>query len=345
MSMVRMIVGGVDTHADQHVAAVVDANGDVLGIESFPADESGFEALVVWLMSHGEIDRIGVEGTGSWGVGLSRFLHDHEIVVVEVDRPNRQDRWKVGKSDPTDALSAARAALSGSASVTPKTRNGPVEQIRVLLVARRSARSQRIETLNQLRHLVFTGPEEVRSRFKDRYKTGLVTEVAKLRPHKGSDPVLYTTMVTMRGLARRIEMLNAETKALDSMLTKLVYDTAPSLVGLYGVGTDTAATLLVAAGDNPQRLRSEGSWAHLCGVSPIPAGSGRTSGRHRLNRGGDRHANAALYRIVLTRMARDERTRAYVARRRAEGKNTAEIMRCLKRYVARETFKHFPRTT
>jgi transposase len=129
MSMVRMIVGGVDTHADQHVAAVVDANGDVLGIESFPADESGFEALVVWLMSHGEIDRIGVEGTGSWGVGLSRFLHDHEIVVVEVDRPNRQDRWKVGESDPTDALSAARAALSGSASATPETRNGPAGRL------------------------------------------------------------------------------------------------------------------------------------------------------------------------------------------------------------------------
>ncbi|MCH7668234.1 MAG: IS110 family transposase [Acidobacteria bacterium] len=314
--------------------------GGVLGIESFPTDEAGFEALLGWLTSHDEIDRVGVEGTGSWGVALSRFLHDHEIVVVEVDRPNRQDRRKVGKSDPTDALSAARAALSGSASVIPKTRNGPVEQIRILLVARRSARSQRIETLNQLRHLVFTGPEEVRSRFKDRYKTGLVSEVAKLRPRKASDPLLYTTQLTMQGLARRIQMLNNEIRGLDSMLTELVAEKAPSLVALYGVGTDTAATLLVTAGDNPQRLRSERSWARLCGVSPIPAGSGKTSGRHRLNRGGNRQANAALYRIVLTRMSRDERTKAYLGRRRAEGKNTAEIMRCLKRYVARETFKH-----
>jgi transposase len=312
-----MIVGGVDTHADQHVAAVIDTNGGTLGIESFPADHGGFEALLGWLTSHGEIQVVGVEGTGSWGVGLSRFLHDHEIVVVEVDRPNRQTRRRVGKSDATDAVAAARAALSGSASVIPKTRNGPVEQIRILMVARRSARSQRIETLNQLRHLVFTGPEEVRARFKDRYKTGLVSEVAKLRPRKGSDPVLYTTHVTMRGLARRIQSLNTETKALDVMLTELVNDTAPSLVGLYGVGTDTAATLLVTAGDNPDRLRSERSWAHLCGVSPVPAGSGKTSGRHRLNRGGDRQANAALYRIVLTRMSRDERTRTYVARRRA----------------------------
>jgi transposase len=325
-----MIVGGVDTHADTHVAAAVDSSGGVLGIESFPADHAGFEALLGWLASHGEIDRVGVEGTGSWGVGLARFLLDHEILVVEVDRPNRQVRWKVGKSDPTDALSAARAALSGSASVIPKTRNGPVEQIRVLLVARRSARSQRIETLNQLRHLVFTGPETVRSRFKDRYKTGLITEVAKMRLRKGSDPVLYTTQVTMRGLARRIQMLNTEIKGLDGRLVELVNDTAPSL--------------LVAAGDNPDRLRSERSWAHLCGVSPIPAGSGKTSGRHRLNRGGNRQANAALYRIVLTRMSSDPRTKTYVTRRRAEGKNTAEIMRCLKRYVARETFKHVPRT-
>ncbi len=343
MSMVRSVVGGVDTHADEHVAAAVDTNGGLLGIESFPADESGFEALLGWLISHGEVKMVGVEGTGSWGVGLSRFLHDHGIVVVEVDRPNRQTRRRVGKSDPTDAVSAARAALSGSASVTPKLRNGPVEQIRVLMVARRSARQQRIATLNQLRHLVFTGPEEVRSRFKDRPKTGLVTEVAKLRPRKGSDPVLFTTMVTMRGLARRIQTLNNEIKALDGMLTELVAHTAPSLVALYGVGIDTAATLLITAGDNPDRLASERSWAHLCGACPIPAGSGKTSGRHRLNRGGDRQANAALYRIVLTRMSSDERTRTYVARSRGEGKNTAEIMRSLKRYVARETFKHLPR--
>jgi transposase len=340
-----MIVGGVDTHADQHVAAAVDVNGGVLGIESFPADHAGFEALLGWLTSHGEIQMVGVEGTGSWGVGLSRFLHDHKIGVVEVDRQNRQNRRRVGKSDSTDAISAARAALSGSASVVPKTRNGPVEEMRILLVARRSARSQRIETLNQLRHLVFTAPDTVRSRFKDRPKTGLVSEVAKLRPRKGLDPVTYTTMVTMRGLARRIQHLNDEIKGLDGILSELVTNTAPSLVGLYGVGTDTAATLLVAARDNPERLRSERSWAHLCGVSPIPAGSGKTDGRHRLNRGGDRQANAAFYRIVLTRMSGDPDTKAYVARRREEGKNTAEIMRCLKRYVARETFKHIQHIT
>ena len=283
----------------------------------------------------GSVIEVGVEGTGSWGVGLSRFLGDHDVMVVEVDRPNRQKRRKEGKSDPTDAVAAARAALSGEATVIPKTRNGPVEQIRVLMVARRSAREQRIQTLNQLRHLVFTASEEIRVRFKDRPKTGLITEAANMRPRKGSDPVTFTTYVVIRNLARRIRALNAEIKTIDEMLTELITETAPELFGLYGVGTDIAASLLVAAGDKPDRIGSEGSWAHLCGVAPLPASSGKTV-RHRLNRGGDRNANAALYRIVLTRMSSDHDTRRYVTRRREEGLNTAEIMRCLKRYVIRD---------
>ena len=339
------VTGGVDTHADVHVAAAIDHNGGLLGVESFPADRAGYEELLGWLVGFGPVTRVGVEGTGSWGVGLSRFLADQEIVVVEVDRPNRQKRRKVGKSDPTDAVAAARAALSGEASVTPKGRNGPVEQMRVLMVARRSARQQRIQSLNQLRHLVFTAPEEIRVRFKDRYKTSLVSEAANMRPNQGSDPVIYTTYLMIRNLARRIRGLNNEMADIDRMLTGLLKQTAPGLFELHGAGTDTAASLLVTAGDNPDRLGSEGSWAHLCGVTPLPANSGKVTTRFRLNRGGDRQANAALYRIVLTRMAHDPPTRAYVARRRAEGLNTAEIMRCLKRYVARQTYKHLPQTT
>jgi transposase len=340
MSIVE-VTGGVDTHADTHVAAAIDHNGGLLGIESFTADQAGYESLVGWLVDFGEVIRIGVEGTGSWGVGLTRFLHSQDIVVVEVDRPNRQKRRKVGKSDPTDALAAARAALSGEASVTPKTRNGPVEQMRVLMVARRSARQQRIQTLNQLRHLVFCAPEPIRVRFKDRYKTGLVTEAANMRPRQGSDPVTYTTNLVIRNLARRIKALNAEMRSIDQTLITLIGDTAPSLFELYGLGPDTAASLLVAAGENSDRLHSERSWAHLCGVAPIPASSGKVT-RYRLNRGGDRQANAALYRIVLTRMSSHQQTRAYVTRRRAQGLNTAEIMRCLKRYVARQVYRHLP---
>ena len=336
------ITGGVDTHADVHVAAAVDHNGGLLGIESFPADRAGFEELLGWLVGFGPVDQVGVEGTGSWGVGLTRFLADQEVVVVEVDRPNRQTRRKQGKSDPTDALAAARAALSGEASVTPKSRNGPVEQMRVLMVARRSARQQRIQSLNQLRHLVFTAPEEIRVRYKDRYKTGLVTEAANMRPKRGSDPVIYTTNLMIRNLARRVKRLNTEMREIDRLLTDLITLTAPGLFELYGVGTDNAASLLVTAGDNPDRLSSEGSWAHLCGTTPLPANSGKVTTRFRLNRGGDRQANAALYRIVLTRMSSHQETRRYVTRRREEGLNTAEIMRCLKRYVARQTYKHLP---
>jgi transposase len=295
------------------------------------------------LLGFGPVVKVGVEGTGSYGVGLARFLHANGVEVVEVDRPNRQKRRKYGKSDPIDAEAAARAALSGEASVTPKRRDGTVEQMRVLTIVRRSARMQRNQTLNQLRQIVICGPDEIRTRFKDRYKTGLVTEAAAMRPRKGNDPITYTTYVVIRGLARRIKDLNDEMRTIDQALTELIGATAPSLLECYGVGAATAATLLVAAGDNPDRLHTERSWAHLCGVSPVPAGSGKTSGRVRLNHGGDRHANAALYQIVLTRMSSDPATRNYVRRRRAEGLSTREIMRCLKRYVARQTFKHLPR--
>ncbi len=335
------VTGGVDTHADTHVAAAIDHNGGLLGVESFPADHAGFESLLGWLTGFGPVTRVGVEGTGSWGVGLTRFLTDHDMTVVEVDRPNRQTRRKQGKSDPTDAVSAARAALSGTATVTPKSRNGRVEEMRVLLVARRSAREQRIQTLNQLRHLVFTAPEEIRVRFKDRPKRGLVSEAANMRPRKGSDPISYRTNLVIRNLAKRIKSLNVEMRTIDQTLRLLIEETAPGLLDQYGVGVDTAATLLVAAGDNPDRLHSERSWAHLCGVTPIPASSGKTI-RHRLNRGGDRQANAALHRIVLTRMSSHDETRRYVTRRREEGLSTPEIMRCLKRYVARQTYKHLP---
>lgn len=343
MSMVSGVVGGVDTHADVHVAAAIDTNGGLLGIEAFPVDGAGYRRLEQWLAGFGPIVKVGVEGTGSYGVGLARHLHTVGVEVVEVDRPNRQRRRRLGKSDPIDAEAAARAALSGSARVTPKRRDGTVEQIRVLLVARRSARMQRTATLNQLRQIVLTAPDMVRVRFKDRAKSGLVSEAAAMRPRKGPDPVTYTTLVVIRELARRIRGLDDEIVSIDDALKELIDAIAPSLLGCYGVGVDSAGTLLVAAGENAERLTSERSWAHLCGVSPVPAGSGKTSGRVRLNRGGNRQANAALHRIVLTRMASDPETRNYVRRRSAEGLSKREIMRCLKRYVARQTFKHLPR--
>ena len=230
MLMVSGVVGGVDTHADVHVAAAVDANGGLLGIESFPTDTAGYRSLLSWLSGFGPVVKIGVEGTGSYGVGLARFLHANGVVVVEVDRPNRQTRRRLGKSDPIDAEAAARAALSGEASVTPKWRDGTVEQVRVLMVARRSARMQRNQALNQLRQIVICAPDEIRVRFRDRYKTGLVTEAAAMRPRKGSNPIVFTTNTVIRGLARRIRDLDDEMHAIDDALGGLVNQAAPSLL-------------------------------------------------------------------------------------------------------------------
>ncbi len=335
------VCGGVDTHLDNHVAAALDGIGGLLGIESFETTEAGYRKLLEWLEGFGPVLRVGVEGTGSYGTGLSRFLYRCGVDVVEVDRPNRQLRHRRGKSDPTDAVAAAQAALSGQAAGTPKLRNGPMEQMRVLLVARRSARDQRIQTLNQIRHLVFTAPEPIRERFLGRYQRGMLTEMAKMRPRPGSDPVAYITLSTIRNLAQRIKGLDSETDTIRTQLRGLVAEVAPQMLERYGVGPDTAAMLLVAAGDNPHRIRSEAAWAHMCGVAPIPASSGKTI-RHRLNRGGNRQANSALFRIVFCRLSGDERTKTYVARRLAEGRTRKEIIRCLKRYVAREIYKLLP---
>ena len=337
------VVGGVDTHVDVHVAAAVSHVGGVLGVEPFATTRTGYRQLVSWLRSFGELTLVGVEGTGSYGVGLSRYLRRAGIDVVEVDRPNRQMRHRQGKSDPVDAVAAARAALSGTAKGLPKSRDGNVEAIRVLMIARRSAVDTRIETLNQLRHLVFTASPQIRRQFTGLTAISLANTAAALRPRQGDDPVRYTTLVTIRALGRRVQYLREETRRLNRLLRPLIRQTAPGLLEVFGVGFDTAGKLLVAAGDNPERIRTEAAFAHLCGVAPIPASSGKTI-RHRLNRGGNRQANSALYHIIITRMRHDPATRDYVARRLTEGKTMGEIARILKRYAAREVFKHLPRS-
>ena len=338
----RAITGGVDTHLDVHVAAALDANGAVLGIESFPTTTAGYQQLFDWLRGFGELIRVGVEGTGAYGAGLSRFLHAAGIEVTEVDRPNRQARRRQGKSDPLDAVEAARAALSGRARAIAKTADGHVEAMRALVVARRSARDMRIKMLNQIRHLGYTAPDQLRDRFRGVPRSSLAERAAALRPRPDADMVTYATKLALQILGRRVLALEEDTAALDALLTELVTATAPQLLELYGVGIDTAAILLVAAGDNADRIRSESAWAHLCGVAPVPASSGKVT-RYRLNRGGNRQANHALWRIVFTRMGSDPRTRDYVQRRLDEGLSKPEIMRVLKRYVAREIYGLLPR--
>ena len=338
----RPVTGGVDTHADVHVAAAVDANGGVLGVESFATTPSGYVALAGWLAGLVTVDRVGVEGTGAYGAGLARHLRGQGVLVIEVDRPNRQERRRNGKSDELDAIEAARAALSGRASGIAKSADGDVEAIRALLVVRRSGRSVRIKYLNQIRHLGFTAPDELRERLRGVHRDRLARTAAALRPTAGSDTIVYATKLAIATLGRRVVALEVDSERLDRLLDTLVHRTAPSLLDVYGVGTHTAAILLVAAGDNPHRLKSEAAFAHLCGVAPLRASSGKVD-RHRLNPGGNRQANHALWRIVFTRMSGDDRTRKYVARRVAEGRSTREVMRVLKRYVARELYPHLVR--
>jgi len=334
----RAITGGVDTHADVHVAAALDPLGGLLGVAEFPATAAGYARLLGWLGGFGTVCLVGIEGTGSYGAGLARHIAAAGVRVVEVDRSDRQDRRRKGKSDPLDAVSAARAAQSGRAAGEPKGRDGQVEAIRALMVAKRTARSERIQTINQARSLIVTGPEDLRARFAHHAADDLVAELAALRPRPGS-MIRYHTLLSLRELGRRVAFLDGQLQRLDDLIVPLVTARAPGLLSLYGVGHDTAAKLLIAAGDHPERLRSEAAWAHLCATAPIPASSGKLT-RHRLNPGGDRQANHALYRIVITRMSSHPPTRAYVNRRSKEGLSKKEIIRCLKRYVAREVYPH-----
>lgn len=332
------IVGGIDTHRDVHVAAAVDATGTLLGTASFATTGAGYGELAAWLASWGPVRCVGVEGTGSYGAGLARHLTAAGIAVVEVNRPNRQMRRQRGKSDVIDAEAAARATLAGDADAQPKSGDGPVEAIRMLTVARRSALKARTQAANQISGLIVTAPEHLKDRLGTLTGAKAADACARLRPDTAPDPLTAAAKTALRSLARRYHTLTAEIDALDAELLSLCEQANPALLAAPGVGPDVAAALLTAAGDNPDRMRSEASFAALCGASPVQASSGTTV-RHRLNRGGNRHANNALWRITISRMRTDQRTIDYTQRRQAQGKTRREITRCLKRHIAREIYR------
>ncbi|MET8008309.1 IS110 family transposase [Nonomuraea glycinis] len=333
------VAGGVDTHQDTHTAAVIDPVGRVLGTEQFPATSTGYAGLLAWMRGFGRLTRVGIEGTGAYGAGLARLLRDQDFDVVEVDRPDRKTRRFQGKSDPIDAIAAAKAALAGDRTGTPKQRDGRIEALRNLRVARRSAVDQRADTQRQIKALIVTAPDEVRERLRGLAVKELITTCAGLRPDRtDADRPATAAKIALRSLARRHQQLTIEIADLDELLNPLVAAINPRLVAANGVGTDVAGRLLVTAGENHDRLHSEAAFAMLCGVAPIPASSGKTH-RHRLNRGGDRQANCALYRVVLCRLRWDPRTRAYMERRTKDGLSKKEIIRCLKRYIARELYR------
>lgn len=334
------VVLGVDTHLDAHVAVALDHLGRRLDDVSVPTDARGYGVLLAWAQELGPVVCAGIEGTSSYGAGLARYLSRAGIEVLEVERPKRRQRSSghSGKSDPKDAEAAARAVLAGEAAGEPKSGDGRVEMIRTLRSARRSAMKARTQAANQLRSLRVTATDGLRDRLRGLSTKRLAAVAARFRLSSGPEDVETATRFAMRSVARRYRTLSEEITELDAQLERLVAEVAPGLLALLGVSTDHAATLLVTTGDNPQRLKSEASFASLCGVSPIEASSGKVV-RHRLNRGGNRDANRALHLICVVRMRHDRRTKSYVARRTAEGKSKREIIRCLKRYVAREVYR------
>lgn len=332
------VAGGVDTHQDQHVSAVLDREGTVLGVEHFPTTRHGYLALISWMKGFGDVKRIGVECTGSYGAGLTRYLALAGLVVLEVTRPDKSLRRAKGKDDTGDAIAAAQAALTGQRVCIAKDRNGQVEALRVLRTTRMTAIKCKRATLQQLHNTIVAAPDSVREQMRNRTRMQLLRSLAASRPDRISfrDPTMATRIV-IKSLARRVLELSGEIADLDQLIGPLVNELAPSLLALSGVGVESAGAFLVAAGDNPERLTSEASIAMLCGACPLPASSGKTN-RHRLNRGGNRQANSALHIVVLSRIRIDERTQAYMKRRLAEWLSKRETMRCLKRYVAREIY-------
>ena len=331
------VVVGLDTHKDVHVAAVLTALGVLQETKTFPATAAGYQALLAWAGTFGVLRRAGVECTGSYGAALARYLRAAGVEVIEVNQPDKATRRRRGKADTLDAESAARAVLSGRASGSAKAGDGPVEMLRMFKLAKASAVKARTQTINQLKAVLVAADPALREALSGLSTTMLIRHCAQLEtttPQDVTDAAIYT----LRLLARRILALSEEVHDLEQRLTDTITSHTPVLLTHRGVGPDTAAALLIAAGDNPDRLRSEASFAALCGVSPQQASSGKTT-RHRLNRGGDRQANAALYRIVLSRLRWDARTRDYLARRITEGKTRREAIRCLKRYIAREIYQ------
>ncbi|QIZ34318.1 IS110 family transposase [Saccharopolyspora sp. ASAGF58] len=331
------VIGGVDSHGQTHHGAVIDQVGRHLADKEFPTTTDGYRRLLEWMRSHGQLVAIGVEGTGAYGAELARVLTASGITVIEVDRPDRKTRRLKGKTDPIDAYAAATAVLAERATGIPKSRDGVVEAIRALRVTRTSAVKARTQAINQIHSLLVSAPAVLREQTIGLNTAALITTLARLRPGQDLAHPATATRAALRLLARRYQALDTEIAELDNAIAPLILQACPELLELRGVGTQTAGTLLVAAGDNPERMRSEAAFAHLTGAAPIPASSGRTD-RHRLDRGGNRAANNALYTIVLVRMRHDERTRAYVERRTQEGLTKKDIIRCLKRYVAREVY-------
>ena len=336
----RQIIIGVDTHKYAHVAVAIDHLGARLAAQHVAANREGYAQLEAWaaaLAGNGRVVAYGVEGTGSYGVGLASFLRRTGHRVVEVNRGDRRSRRSNGKSDTLDAEAAARAVLGGQAVAIPKSADGTAEMIRQIKIARDTARKAKTSAVITLKALIVTAPAELREQFSGLSDKILIEKCAGLRPGAVSSPTA-STKHSLRSLAKRFQALEAEIRDHDTILDDLTRSHAPTLREGIGIGADTAAEMLIVFGDNPERIHSEAAFSKLCGASPVPASSGMTN-RHRLSRAGHREANAALYRAVIVRMRFHQPTIDYVTRRTAEGLSKRDIIRCLKRFLAREIYQ------
>ncbi|MCO4053329.1 MAG: IS110 family transposase [Bosea sp.] len=343
-SAASTVVGGVDTHKDLHVAAVVDHQDRVLGTRSFASTRQGYRQMLAWMRSFGTLQRVDVKSTGSYGAGLLRFMQQADVTVLEVTAPDRQDRRKCGRNDDLDAHNAAHAAFSGQRTVTPRSRDGMIEALRVLVACRKTAVTARRIALQMIYNAIVAAPDGLRDQLRVMTRMQLVRTLAAWRP----DLTAYRDVeaayrISLKSLGRRYLELHDEITDLDAMIAAIVQELAPNLIERNSISYVGAAQLLLTAGGNPERMRSEASFAG--GVSPVPASSGKTI-RHRLNRGGDRAANSALHIIAIGRLRTDQRTREFVARRVAGGHSKLDAIRALKRYLAREVstlIMHFQR--
>ncbi|BCJ33830.1 IS110 family transposase [Actinocatenispora thailandica] len=332
------VVIGVDTHVHTHSAAAVDTGtGGVVGQITVEATADGYAQLVEFADQHATLRAWAIEGTGGHGAGATRYLQHHAELVIELDRPERTKRRNGAKSDPLDAIRAAREALSRTRLGTPRS-GGDRQALSVLLAARRSAIHAATDAQRQVFSLVVAAPEQIRTRFRGQKLPAMLTTASHLRVHPSWDAETTTTVTVLRCLARRAHAAAAEAAQHQKAIHAIVRSWRPDLLQRKGIGPIVAATVL-CAWSHPGRIHSEAAFAMLAGAAPIPANSGQTTNRYRLNRHGDRQLNRALHTIVLSRIRYDQATRTYAARRTREGKTNREIKRCLKRYIARDLYR------
>jgi transposase len=340
MAMLAELVDGVigvDTHRDTLAAAAVTQVGGVLAQTTSSADAAGYQHLLGFARSTVPGRRAwAVEGAGSFGAGLAVFLQQRGEQVLEVGRPKRPTSRTGAKSDALDAVRAAREALGQERLAIPR-RRGQREALRVLLTTRRCATLAPVAAIGQLKALIVGAPEELRAELRGRSTASQVQHCASLRARPARSLEHQATVRALRATAQRIQFLQAEADQLQAELSTLVAAMAPWLLEVPGVGPLSAAQVLVSW-SHAGRLRSEAAFAALAGTNPIPASSGQVT-RYRLNRGGDRQLNRALHTILLVRLRIDPNTRAYVARRTAEGKSRRDAKRCLRRVIARQLFR------